>query len=78
LVGLTRSAPSTWTRRIGAACETAQVVVPPAGAMARFSTERQKLISALPLSWMFQPLSASTLPVMRTSSGPRPRPCTAV
>ena len=64
------------TRRIGAACDTAQRVVPPAGSTDRFSAERQKFCVALDVSPRFQPLSTLMLPVIFTSSGFWPRPAT--
>ena len=66
-------------RRIGAACETAQRLVPPFGTIERFSTERQKFCVAFFSSPRFHPLSTLIAPFCRrTSSGFWPRPATVV
>jgi hypothetical protein len=73
----------TATRRIGAACETAQNSVrvrhpvPPVTLIVRFESERQKLVSAR------QPeashwLKTLIVPLMVTSRGDAPRPATSV
>ncbi len=77
------------TRRIGAACETAQKSVPewqpdwPAMLMVRLDSERQKLSSAKQLvpppvvlgkHWLY----TSIVPWMVTSPGELPRPATSV
>src|SRR5437763_15023815 len=66
----TRS-PRICIRRIGAACDTAHRSNPLSDATDRFSAIRQKLSVALPF---LQRASARTLPLIRTSSGERPRP----
>ncbi len=73
-----------WTRRSGAACETAQnsvavLAASPAGTtlIVRFDSERQKLSSAVqlpPEHW----LSTLITPLMVTSPGFSPRPATVV
>lgn len=72
---------STWTRRIGAACETAHISFPvwqPSAVgttwIVRLETERQKVFSA-PLP--FWPV-AVTPPLMVTAPGSWPRPATSV
>src|SRR6478735_8003610 len=61
------------TRRMGAACATAQRLAPPFVLIDRFSAERQKFCVALPAS---EALNASTVtaPLIRTSSGFWPTP----
>jgi hypothetical protein len=66
------------TRRIGAACDTAQRSVPPSGTTATFSTDRQKFCVAFFSSPAFHPESTLTAPVMVTSSGFFPSPATVV
>src|SRR5437667_11521969 len=65
----TRS-PRMCMRRIGAACDTAQRLKPPAGLTDIFSPVRQKLSLALPF---LQRASARPLPLMTTSWGEVPR-----
>ena len=74
------------TRRMGAACETAQnsaearQAVRPVTLIVRFDRERQKLSSAMqsvelePKHWLYE----STWPLMVTSVGAAPRPATSV
>ena len=78
----------TFTRRIGAAWETAQKSVPdwqpvwPVTLMVRLVSERQKLSSAMQLllpsvvgkHWLY----TSIVPLMVTSPGDAPRPATSV
>src|SRR5437660_8177978 len=76
--------PLMWTRRIGAACDTAQnspVEQPAFGVvtlMVRFDNERQKFTSAMQLLGPRHWLRTSMDPLMTTSFGERPRPATAV
>jgi len=80
--------PFTLTRRIGAACDTAQNSVfvwqpdPPAILIVRFDSDRQKLSSAMQFvvpgalgkHWLY----TSTEPLMTTSPGDGPSPATWV
>ncbi len=63
----------TCIRRYGAACATAQRLVPPLVLTDMFSAERQKFWVALPASLALN-ASTVTAPLMRTSSGFCPRP----
>ena len=73
-----------WTRRIGAACDTAQnspLEQPAFGMvtfMVRFDRERQKLMSATQLLVPRHWLRTSMDPLMTTWFGEEPRPATAV
>jgi hypothetical protein len=51
---------------------------PPAGAIVRFETDRQKLSSAMQLSAVRQRLNTFTAPLIVTSVGDFPRPATSV
>ncbi|MCU0153181.1 hypothetical protein N8H10_10345 [Curtobacterium flaccumfaciens pv. poinsettiae] len=70
--------PFTWTRRIGAAWDTAHRSVPLSGAIATFSTDRQKFCVAFFSSPAFHPESTFTAPLIVTSSGFLPSPATDV
>ena len=70
--------PLMCTRRIGAAWETAQRVVPPSGVTDRFSALRQKFWVAFFSSPATQPASTLMLRVMFTSSGFLPKPTSEV
>jgi hypothetical protein len=81
--------PLIWTRRIGAACDTAQNSLPvwqpvcPITLMVRFDIERQKFTSAVqsvgaPGGVGKHWLSTSIEPLICTSVGLRPSPATSV
>src|SRR5581483_4778751 len=76
--------PLMWTRRIGAACDTAQnspVEQPAFGVVTlivRFDNDRQKFTSAVQLLGPKHWLRTSMEPLMTTSFGERPRPATLV
>ncbi len=81
--------PFTWTRRSGAACDTAQnSVLPwhpcsPMGLIVRLDSDRQKLSSAMQFVVFGSPvgkhwLKTSTEPLITTSLGDAPSPATWV
>jgi len=73
-----------WTRRIGAACDTAQNSAlavqfdAEVTLMVRFDNERQKFTSAVQLPGPKHWLDTLISPLIVTSPGERPRPATVV